>query len=283
MQVKADAAVHTADQFDARGLVVVTASDSTQYAFDGDELRGTATPSRFTSVLVDGLASGEADVDRDGFVTVDDAFDFVRRRLADDGVPQSPRTWEFDVAGHIVLGRTESAPASLVAPLQLRPPPLAAASAAHPPSLGWWLSAVSVVAACVAATWAVESWLLEFADNWLNTDALPANYSLPAILALAAVWGAATSSPPSSPGGPATGGTRGGRSRPSTATSRARGASAPSAAGSSRRRPSTSSSSCQRRCSPPGSATRGREARRRGTTRTSSPSPRSRSPAWSAT
>jgi hypothetical protein len=41
--------VHTGDQFDARGLVVLTASDSTQYAFDGDVLRGTAEPSRFTS------------------------------------------------------------------------------------------------------------------------------------------------------------------------------------------------------------------------------------------
>ena len=57
------------------------------------------TPSRFTAVLVDGLASGQADVDGDGFVTVDDAYDFVRRRLADDGVPQSPRKWEFDVSG----------------------------------------------------------------------------------------------------------------------------------------------------------------------------------------
>ena len=54
MQVKADTAVHTGEQFDARGLVVVTASDSTQYAFDGDEVRATVTPSRFTAVLVDG-------------------------------------------------------------------------------------------------------------------------------------------------------------------------------------------------------------------------------------
>ena len=36
MQVKGDPAVHTAEHFGGRGLVVLTASDSTQYAFDGD-------------------------------------------------------------------------------------------------------------------------------------------------------------------------------------------------------------------------------------------------------
>lgn len=191
MHVKADPAVHTAEQFDARGLVVVTASDSTQYAFDGDKLHGSPTPSRFTAVLVDGLASGAADVDRDGFVTVDDAYDFVRRRLADDGVPQSPRKWEFDVSGHIVLARTESAPASVAAPA-----PRVAAQAPVRARRGsgawsWWVSALGVVAASVVATWAVEAWLMPFADNWLDADHFPSNYSLPLILGLAGVWGAA--------------------------------------------------------------------------------------------
>jgi hypothetical protein len=191
MQVKADAAVHTADQFDARGLVVVTASDSTQYAFDGDELRGTATPSRFTSVLVDGLASGEADVDRDGFVTVDDAFDFVRRRLADDGVPQSPRKWEFDVSGHIVLGRTESAPAALAAPPPRVVAPSAVATTTRVPSAAWWLSALGVVAACVLSSWTVAAWVKDFVDTWVKAEYLPSSFSLATLLGLAGAWGAA--------------------------------------------------------------------------------------------
>jgi hypothetical protein len=190
MQVKADAAVHTGEQFDARGLVVVTASDSTQYAFDGDELRGSVTPSRFTAVLVDGLASGEADVDRDGFVTVDDAYDFVRQRLADDGVPQSPRKWEFDVSGHIVLARTESAPATLAAPAPRVVAPRPVAPARRMPSAAWWLSAVGVVAACIVSSWAVVSWLKDFADTWVDSD-YKANSSLPVLLGLAGAWGAA--------------------------------------------------------------------------------------------
>ncbi len=52
---------------------------------------------------MEGLSSGAADLDGDGRVTVDDAYDFVRRRLSDEGVPQNPRKWAFDVEGHIEL------------------------------------------------------------------------------------------------------------------------------------------------------------------------------------
>jgi hypothetical protein len=38
MQVRADPSVHTADKFDARGLVVLTASDATQYATARDDV-----------------------------------------------------------------------------------------------------------------------------------------------------------------------------------------------------------------------------------------------------
>ena len=168
MQVKADPAVHTAEQFDARGLVVLTASDSTQYAFDGDVLRGSPTPSRFTAVLVDGLSNGEADLDRDGLVTVDDAYDFVRRRLADESVPQSPRKWEFDVAGHIVLARTEVAgEVGLRAPL---PPPavVVAPSVERAPAgsfrllqPAWLVGSLAVLVSCTASTWLVVMWLFD--------------------------------------------------------------------------------------------------------------------------
>ena len=163
MQVKADPAVHTAEQFDARGLVVLTASDSTQYAFDGDVVRGSAEPSRFTAVLVDGLASGDADLDRDGLVTVDDAYEFVRRRLSDDGVPQDPRKWEFDVAGRIVLGHSAGRGEVQTVPLpaQLPGAPVDRARVGTPRllQLVWWLSSSALLAACVASAGLLVRWL----------------------------------------------------------------------------------------------------------------------------
>ena len=119
--------MHTGEQFDARGLVVVTASDSTQYAFDGDEPARSVTPSRFTAGLVDGLASGEADVDRDGFVTVDAPTTSSAAASPTRVRRRAPRKWEFDVSGHIVLARAESAPATL------RPAPALVRAAALPP------------------------------------------------------------------------------------------------------------------------------------------------------
>jgi hypothetical protein len=104
--MKADEAVHTADSFNAQGLVVLTASDSTQYAYEGEVVHGSVEPSRFTAVLVEGLSSGAADLDGDGHITVENAYDFVRRRLSEEGVPQNPKKWEFDVTGHIELAFT---------------------------------------------------------------------------------------------------------------------------------------------------------------------------------
>jgi Caspase domain len=195
MQVKADPAVHTAEQFGGRGLIVLTASDSTQYAFDGDVLEGAATPSKFTSVLVSGLSSGDADVDRDGLVTVDDAYDFVRRRLADEDVPQDPRKWEFDVAGRIVLGRS----AAVGTAVPLPPPPVVTTLAPPAPKGGsarilqpiWWASSLGVLVASVAAAWLTGGWLWEIVlDLVEKQEYLPASGNVELGCAvLGAVWG----------------------------------------------------------------------------------------------
>jgi uncharacterized caspase-like protein len=45
---KSDEGVHTLERFQGRGRAVLTASDATQYAFEGDDVRGTGTSSVFT-------------------------------------------------------------------------------------------------------------------------------------------------------------------------------------------------------------------------------------------
>jgi hypothetical protein len=164
LRVKADPQVHTATHFDARGLIVLTASDAAQYAFEGDTVQGTATRSAFTAALIAGLESGDADLDGDGLVSVDDAHEYVRHRLADRPHRQSPRKWEFDVQGRIVLARAirsgGAVPPEPPAMLPPRPPPAGAVPAVRRPA--WWaaLAAAATVTALASAllAWALVSW-----------------------------------------------------------------------------------------------------------------------------
>jgi hypothetical protein len=112
-------------------------------------------------------------------VTVDDASDFVRGRLADESVPQSPRKWEFDVSGHIVLARTEVAgEVELQAPLP--PPPVFVAPSAERAPAGsfpllqpaWLLGWLAVLTSCTASTWLVVMWLFDVLRDSVEAEYL---------------------------------------------------------------------------------------------------------------
>src|SRR5215212_4279241 len=65
--------VGTASAFEGTGYgrVVLTASDATQFAWEGDKVTGDMENSLFTNFLVKGL-EGEADVNSAGRITIDD-------------------------------------------------------------------------------------------------------------------------------------------------------------------------------------------------------------------
>jgi hypothetical protein len=93
------------ERFDGRGRVVLTASTSMEYAFEGDSLKGEGTPSIFTSALVAGLQSGQADRDRDGFVSIDELYDYLYDRVREETPNQTPSKWTYDVQGDLVVAR----------------------------------------------------------------------------------------------------------------------------------------------------------------------------------
>src|SRR3954465_6614123 len=68
--------VGTAEAFEGAGVgrVVMTATDSTQYAWEGDQVIGDAENSLFTHFVIDGLKTGVADRDGDGQITVDELY-----------------------------------------------------------------------------------------------------------------------------------------------------------------------------------------------------------------
>ncbi|MFD8222495.1 protein phosphatase 2C domain-containing protein [Streptomyces sp. NPDC059697] len=101
---KADTDVHTLERFQGRGRTVLTASDATQYSFEGSQRRGTAAQSVFTRHLVAGLRDGSADLDGDGDITLDELYSYVYDRVVDEMPQQRPKKQD-NVEGRMVIAR----------------------------------------------------------------------------------------------------------------------------------------------------------------------------------
>lgn len=99
---KSDSAVHTLEKLGGRGRTVLTASDSTQYAFEGSTVHGEAAQSVFTRHLVDGLRDGTADLDGDGDITVDELYNFVYDRVTAEQPNQRPKKLD-QVEGRTII------------------------------------------------------------------------------------------------------------------------------------------------------------------------------------
>jgi Caspase domain len=101
---KADAEMHVLEKFQGRGRTVLTASDSAQYAFEGDRVHGEASRSVFTRWLVAGLRDGSADLDGDGDITLDELYSYVYERVVEELPHQRPKKQD-DVEGRTVIAR----------------------------------------------------------------------------------------------------------------------------------------------------------------------------------
>ena len=89
-----------------RGRVVLTASRDSEYSFEGEPVPGQAVPgSVFTSALVDGIRSGSADLDRDGYISVDDAYGYAFDTVRASNAEQTPQRWFYGAEGAILLAR----------------------------------------------------------------------------------------------------------------------------------------------------------------------------------
>jgi uncharacterized caspase-like protein len=87
--------------FQGYGRFVLTASDSTQFAWEGDKVIGETDNSLFTHFLVKGL-EGEADSDGDGRITVDELYDYAYDQISRVTPKQTP-TKSIQREGEIVL------------------------------------------------------------------------------------------------------------------------------------------------------------------------------------
>jgi hypothetical protein len=95
--------IGTASEFEAGyGRIILTASDSTQFAWEGDKVIGDTDNSLFTHFLVEGL-EGEADLDGDGQITVDELYDYAYEKVKLATPKQTPSKFSSKQQGEIVL------------------------------------------------------------------------------------------------------------------------------------------------------------------------------------
>jgi formylglycine-generating enzyme required for sulfatase activity len=91
-----------------RGIYILTASTAAQPAREKDGDRY----SLLTKHIINGISQGEADGDNDGFVSMDDLFNYVTARVPQEA-PQYPTKYELDVRGHrLFIARSFSAVSS---------------------------------------------------------------------------------------------------------------------------------------------------------------------------
>jgi hypothetical protein len=111
--VRASGDVNVLDSFPGgrmgggRGRAVITASSAMEYAFEGDRLADdhSRRPSVFTSALAEGLATGDADRDEDGWVSLNELYEYVFDRVREETPNQTPSR-DIEMQGELYLARS---------------------------------------------------------------------------------------------------------------------------------------------------------------------------------
>ncbi|MFI2506331.1 caspase family protein [Streptomyces sp. NPDC018972] len=123
---KGDATVHVKDELAGHGRAVLTATNRTEYAFEGERITEfDPEPSQFTGAVIKGLSTGEADRDGDGWIGVHELYDYVYDELRGAGVPQRPQMWA-ELERRVAVARA--------VPASPAPAPVPSESAQTPPT-----------------------------------------------------------------------------------------------------------------------------------------------------
>jgi hypothetical protein len=125
MTVRAAGDANVLDSFSGRGLgggrgrAVITASSAMEYSFEGEQLADDSSPrpSVFTQALVDGLATGDADRDEDGWVSLNELYEYVFDKVRERNPNQTPsRVVEMQGDLHLARSRYRRIRASALPP-----------------------------------------------------------------------------------------------------------------------------------------------------------------------
>ena len=95
--------------FQGQGRVILTASTAMEFAFEDGNVKSKSRLSVFTKTLVSGLETGEADIDGDGRISVQDLYNYAYKRIALPGSRQTPTISSVGQEGEIILAQVAQA------------------------------------------------------------------------------------------------------------------------------------------------------------------------------
>jgi hypothetical protein len=79
-----------------------------QYAFEEERVTGLGVNSIFTEVIVEGLKTGAADTNSDGYVTLDELFAYAEERVLERTPTQRPMKWSLGATGRILIAHNKN-------------------------------------------------------------------------------------------------------------------------------------------------------------------------------
>lgn len=144
---EADTDLRLSERFvtQGRGRAILTASRANQRSWEGTAAGEAGSSSVFTSALAEGLRTGAADLDGDGYVSVEEAYKYAYRKVIESNAGQIPQHSISGGEGNMLLTRNPVGliiiPAALTEDIRAAldsPNPEIRKGAVH--ALGNWLS-----------------------------------------------------------------------------------------------------------------------------------------------
>ncbi|MBX9258545.1 SUMF1/EgtB/PvdO family nonheme iron enzyme [Desmonostoc muscorum CCALA 125] len=102
MTLKSDPTVNVQEQLGGKGRAILTSSSSTQYSFEqeGSEL------SIYTRYLVQGIETGAADKDSDGWISIDELHEYASTKVLEAAPAMTPKFYPVEEGHKILLAKS---------------------------------------------------------------------------------------------------------------------------------------------------------------------------------
>jgi division/cell wall cluster transcriptional repressor MraZ len=89
------------------GRIILTASNSVEFAWESEKSSGTQAASLFTQALIEGLQTGKADSNNDSWITISEWYEYAFRQVKEKTSKQNPRYWAENVEGNFLFARNK--------------------------------------------------------------------------------------------------------------------------------------------------------------------------------